>query len=72
MSNGKKQTSSIISNLYFEKNLILCSSLFSKWALFNCNNKSPHEMKYVETLALAAFIPMDVAKCVFPTPGLPI
>ena len=70
-SNGKNPTSSIINNLYLAKNFSLCSNLFSIWALFNCNTKSLHDIKYVDTLFFASSIPIDVAKFYFPTPGDP-
>ena len=46
-------------------------NLFSEFAFFKFDIKSLQFIKYVESLFLAATIPIDVARCVFPTPGLP-
>lgn len=69
---GRKPTSSMISNLYFAKNFNLVSSRFSRCALFSCSTRSLQLMKYVLFLFLAASIPIDVARWVLPTPGVPI
>lgn len=44
---------------------------FSDCAFFKLAIKSLQFIKYVEFLFWAASIPIEVAKCVFPTPGLP-
>ena len=61
----------MIRSLYLLKCLSLESSLFSKLALFSCCNKSLHLIKYVLYLRFAAAIPIEVAKCVLPTPLVP-
>ena len=64
-------SSSIISSLYLHRNLILVSSLFSAEAFLSCDIKSWNVIKYTQYLCFAASIPMDTARLVLPTPGVP-
>ena len=59
---------SMIRRRYLPKCFNLASRRFSNCARFNCCNKSLHLIKYVLACFLAAAIPIDVARCVFPTP----
>ena len=58
----------MIRRRYLLKCFNLASRRFSNCVRFNCCNKSLHLIKYVLACFLAAAIPIDVARCVFPTP----
>ena len=64
-------TSSMINSLYLQNHLILVSSLFSEAAFFSCDIKSWNVIKYTQYLCFAASIPIDTARFVLPTPGVP-